>query len=138
MVRALLCDSKYYEFMGLFIHLHYDYSYGTCKNILLFLDRTYQCFGQWEEDGLLYTYTRRRDLPNVYECFVGGSSMAASDRLDANLNTGSQRKISIIESGFNCKRGLNVNEYGMPLTKKRELLILICYGADSLYPEKSR
>ena len=56
--------------------------------------------------------------------------MAASDRLDARLNSSSQRKISIIESGFNCKRGLNVNEYGMPLTKKRKLHILICYGAN--------
>lgn len=91
-----------------------------CKNVLLLSDRTYQCFGQWEEDGLLYTYTRRRDVPNVYECFVGGSSMAASDRLGASPNSSIQRKISIIESGFNCKRGLNVNDYGMPLTKKRK------------------
>ena len=56
--------------------------------------------------------------------------MAKSDRSDTSLNSSSQRKISIIESGFNCKRGLNVNVYGMPLTKKRKLLILICYGAN--------
>ena len=31
-----------------------------------------------------------------------------------------KRKISIIESGFNCRRGLNVNSFGMPLTKKRK------------------
>ena len=122
------------------IYSHYDYSYGTCKNILQLLDRTYQCFGQWEEDGLLYTYTRRRDVPNVYECFVGGSSMAKSDRLNASVNSRSQRKISIIESGFNCKRGLNVNEYGMPLTKKRKLFVLIKFTVLIFipYPEKSR
>ena len=103
-----------------FYNSNYDlYTMNVCIHFL-FLDRTYQCFGQWEEDGLLYTYTRRRDLPNIYECFVGGSSMTASDRLGTNGNSTSQRKISIIESGFNCKRGLNVNEYGMPLTKKRK------------------
>ena len=84
-------------------------------------DREYQCFGQWEEDGLLYTFTKRRDIPNVYECFVGGSSMVTSDSDgSAKQNQTKRRKISIIESGFNCRRGLNVNAYGMPLTKKRK------------------
>ena len=84
-------------------------------------DREYQCFGQWEEDGLLYTYTKRRDVPNVYECFVGGSTMAKADaNLGGKENETSKRKISIIESGYNCKRGLNVHEYGMPLTKQRK------------------
>ena len=83
-------------------------------------DREYQCFGQWEEDGLLYTFTKRRDLPNVYECFVGGSSMVTSEYDGSEkLNQTKKRKISIIESGFNCRRGLNVNSFGMPLTKKR-------------------
>lgn len=84
-------------------------------------DREYQCFGQWEEDGLLYTFTKRRDLPNVYECFVGGSSMVASEYDGSEKqNQTKKRKISIIESGFNCRRGLNVNAFGMPLTKKRK------------------
>ena len=116
MVRIWFCLSKWVDLKT----SNYDFLYNECIYPFLFLDRTYQCFGQWEEDGLLYTYTRRRDLPNIYECFVGGSSMVASDRLGTNGNSTSQRKISIIESGFNCKRGLNVNEYGMPLTKKRK------------------
>ena len=33
-------------------------------------DRSYQCLGQWEEEGLTYTYTQRTDIPG-YECFVG-------------------------------------------------------------------
>ena len=75
--------------------------------------------GQWEEDGLLYTYTKRRDLQDVYECFVGGSSMSISDNIDyAKGNNTSGKEISIIESGFNCKRGLPVNAFGMPLTKR--------------------
>ena len=33
-------------------------------------DREYLCLGKWEEDGLLYTYTRRIHNPR-HECFVG-------------------------------------------------------------------
>ena len=33
-------------------------------------DREYLCLGEWEEDGLLYTYTRRTHNPR-HECFVG-------------------------------------------------------------------
>ena len=33
-------------------------------------DREYLCLGEWEEDGLLYTYTRRIHNPR-HECFVG-------------------------------------------------------------------
>ena len=42
-------------------------------------DREYLCLGQWEEDGLLYTYTRRLDLPG-YECFVGQVSPPSAQR----------------------------------------------------------
>ena len=44
--------------------------------------------------------------------------MVISDNFDQEANNTSKRKISIIESGFNCKRGLNVNTFGMPLTKQ--------------------
>ena len=73
----------------------------------------------------MYTFTKRRDIPNVYECFVGGSSMVASDEVGSQRsNKTKERKISIIESGFNCRRGLNVNAFGMPLTKKRKYICL--------------
>jgi len=108
------------------------YSVSSCSDLSqVYDDREYQCFGQWEEDGLLYTFTKRRDLPNVYECFVGGSSMVTSEYDGSEkLNQTKKRKISIIESGFNCRRGLNVNSFGMPLTKKRN-----CYGAANIEDE---
>merc|ERR1711944_350272 len=60
------------------------YSVSSCsESSQIYDDREYQCFGQWEEDGLLYTFTKRRDIPNVYECFVGGSSMVATDNADS-------------------------------------------------------
>ena len=88
-----------------------------------FSDREYQCLGQWEEDGLLYTYTKRRDVPDVYECFVGGSSMSEVEYKDQRSSSKKRSetsggKISIIESGYNCRRGLLVNTFGMPLTKR--------------------
>ena len=66
----------------------------------------------------MYTYTKRRDLHDVYECFVGGSTKVNPDISEQNINRSSERNIRIIESGFNCKRGLNVNTFGMPLTKQ--------------------
>merc|ERR1719414_2517698 len=108
------------------------YSVSSCSEPSeIYDDREYQCFGQWEEDGLLYTFTKRRDIPNVYECFVGGSSMVTSDKFGSQRsNKTKERKISIIESGFNCRRGLNVNAFGMPLTKKRN-----CYGVSNIEGE---
>ena len=43
----------------------------------------------------------------------------SSEKVNENMR---KRKISIIESGFNCRRGLNVNAFGMPLTKKRKYI----------------
>ena len=36
----------------------------------MYEEREYRCLGQWREDGLIYTYTERRDMIG-YECFVG-------------------------------------------------------------------
>ena len=67
-------------------------------------DREYQCLGQWEEAGLLYTYTKRRDIEDSFECFIG-----AADQ---------KNNIYLIEGGINCRRGLDVISFGMKLNKK--------------------
>ena len=72
-----------------------------------FADREYQCLGQWEEQGLLYAYTRRRDVEG-FECFVG----------EAYPSDGGG--IFLIEGGKDCKRGLRVQDYGMSLSKRRK------------------
>ncbi len=43
----------------------------TCSSFSfsLFTEREYRCLGNWEEDGVLYTFTQRRDMPG-YQCFV--------------------------------------------------------------------
>jgi hypothetical protein len=51
---------------------------------------------------MLYTYTRRRDLPAV-ECFVGGADP--------------DKGLFLMEGGPNCRRGLAVDQFGMQLTK---------------------
>jgi len=67
-------------------------------------DREYECLGQWEEDNLLYTYTRRKDIPG-YECFVA--------------HVGQDGRVSLAEGGSDCKRGMRVHLFGMKLTKRR-------------------
>lgn len=66
------------------------------------IEREYQCLGQWEENGLVYTYTKRQDV-GTYECFVGGIL--------------SDNKIYIKEAGEHCQRHVNPFRYGMELNK---------------------
>jgi len=70
--------------------------------VYFFADREYECLGQWEENNLLFTYTRRKDLQSL-ECFVG--------------STDEDGQLYLIESGPYCKRGLAVTQYGMELHK---------------------
>lgn len=78
------------------------YEVSACDTGEVYEEREYQCLGQWEENGLLYAFTYRRDL-NTHECFVG--AMMA------------EKTIFIKEAGENCQRNLNPHRYGMELNK---------------------
>lgn len=71
-------------------------------------EREYRCLGTWTEDGLVYTYTERRDMIG-YECFVG-------------LIT-AKGDIYLREAGNNCERGQEPLKYGMRLSQVSK-----CYG----------
>ncbi|XP_059091809.1 uncharacterized protein LOC131887268 isoform X3 [Tigriopus californicus] len=95
------------------------YSVSSCDNQSQVLeDREYQCLGQWEEDGQLFTYTKRRDVPG-YECFIG-----SVDHMNG---------IYLIEGGVDCRRGLRVTSFGMKLSKRSN-----CYGFPSTELEKMK
>jgi len=80
------------------------YSVSDCDNSTnIYEDREYLCLGEWEEDGLLYTYTRRTHNPR-HECFVG------------QVENGG--RILLAEGGPNCRRGLRVDMFGMELSKR--------------------
>ncbi|GAB6021794.1 hypothetical protein CHUAL_004371 [Chamberlinius hualienensis] len=66
-------------------------------------EREYRCLGEWEEDGVLYTYTQRRDLPG-FQCFVG-TIVEGED-------------VFIKEAGDNCVRGMDPLKFGMKMTKQ--------------------
>lgn len=59
--------------------------------------------GQWEEDGVTYTYTQRKDI-GIYECFVGSIV--------------SHNEIYIKEAGEHCGRGIDPFRSGMKLQSK--------------------
>ncbi|KAG8245161.1 hypothetical protein J6590_009237 [Homalodisca vitripennis] len=81
--------------------LHGSSSVG--RRPLAIEEREYQCLGQWEEDGVTYTYTQRKDF-GTYECFVG-SIVSNND-------------IYIKEAGEHCGRGINPKHMGMKLQTK--------------------
>ncbi|KAJ9580595.1 hypothetical protein L9F63_024210 [Diploptera punctata] len=79
------------------------YTVSDCSHSEIYEEREYRCLGQWKEDGLMYTYTQRRDV-GTYECFVGSIV--------------SNNEIYIKEAGDHCQRNIDPMHYGMKLTKK--------------------
>jgi len=77
-------------------------------------EREYRCFGQWEENGLVYTYAERVDLPGN-ECFVGRELGADSS--------------VVTEAGANCERGHRPEKYGMTLKREGK-----CPAPSPAYP----
>ncbi|KAJ6634781.1 hypothetical protein Bhyg_13360 [Pseudolycoriella hygida] len=82
-------------------NMHYEVSSCNYEDEV-YEEREYRCLGQWEEKGLVYTYTQRRDV-GTYECFVGGIK--------------SDKTIFIKEAGEHCQRHVNPYKYGMELNK---------------------
>lgn len=78
------------------------YTMSECESDI-YEERDYRCLGQWEENGLMYTYTQRRDI-GTYECFVGSII--------------SETEIYIKEAGEDCARSVNPHNRGMKLTNK--------------------
>lgn len=82
---------------------------GPCESDdILYEKRTYQCLGQWRDDQTTYTFTKRLDVVNTFECFVG-------------LMAGSEDKIILREAGSNCFKKLDPSKYGMQLDKTGEI-----------------
>jgi len=85
---------------------HMRYMVYNCANQdEIYEDRLYQCYGQFEEDGLVYTFTKRIDLPG-HECFVGWTP----DNVEH----------LVTEAGTHCERGKDPQAYGMLLVKQSD------------------
>uniref|UniRef100_T1L666 Uncharacterized protein n=1 Tax=Tetranychus urticae TaxID=32264 RepID=T1L666_TETUR len=67
-------------------------------------NREYRCLGNWEEDGILYTFTQRRDATG-YQCFAGKI-------------LGNGEVAYIREAGENCIRAEHPLTVGMKITKQ--------------------
>ncbi|KAK0170361.1 hypothetical protein PV328_010932 [Microctonus aethiopoides] len=84
------------------------YKVTDCESGELYEERQYLCLGQWEEKGVMYTYTKRNDT-STNECFVG---LIVNDE-----------EIYIKEAGDHCLRNIDPRREGMRLYKKGQ-----CYG----------
>lgn len=81
------------------------YSVSSCDNKThVYEEREYRCLGSWEEDGVTYTYTQRRDIPG-YQCFSGKI-----------IRSGDEAYIK--EAGESCIRGEDPLLYGMKIAKQ--------------------
>ena len=69
-----------------------------------FLEREYKCYGSWEEDGALLTFTQRRDMPG-YQCFRGNIKRNGDEAF-------------IAEIGESCIRGGDPSINEMKITKQ--------------------
>jgi hypothetical protein len=82
-----------------------EYQVYSCENTTeVYEDRLYQCYGQFQDGGLVYTLTKRLDIP-IQECFVGTTAGPAH---------------YIMEAGAHCQRGKQPAEHGMVMTKEKD------------------
>lgn len=91
----LASDTKFPEIMY--------YTVSDCMQKEIYEEREYRCLGQWEEGGVTYTYTQRKDV-GTYECFVGSII--------------SDNEIYIKEAGKHCERDIDPLRLGMKLLRK--------------------
>ena len=83
-----------------------NYQVYNCENITeVYEDRSYHCYGAFEENGLVYTVVKRLDLP-YHECFVG-----------TNLENGQSM---ITEAGTSCGRNKEPGTSGMLLSYRSD------------------
>ncbi|KAF7491320.1 hypothetical protein SSS_06808 [Sarcoptes scabiei] len=83
------------------------YSVSSCENRShVYEEREYRCLGNWEEDGILYTFTQRRDMPG-HQCFAGKI-----------YRNGDEAYIK--EAGESCMRGEDEDPliFGMKIIKQ--------------------
>merc|ERR1711892_1119859 len=82
------------------------YQVYNCENITeVYEDRSYYCYGAFEENGLVYTVVKRLDLP-YRECFVG-----------ITLDEG---RSMITEAGTSCGRNKEPGTSGMLLSYRSD------------------
>ena len=70
-------------------------------------DRLYECYGQYNHGGQVYTLTKRLDLQERQECFVGVTTDGGQHR--------------VMEAGEHCDRGKQPQLYGMVMEPVRPL-----------------
>ena len=81
--------------------------YNCARPEEVYEDRLYSCYGQYSHGGQVYTLTKRLDLQERQECFVGVTSDAGQHR--------------VMEAGQHCERGQQPHLYGMVMEQVKPL-----------------
>lgn len=86
-----------------------NFQIGLCDFSEVYEKRTYRCLGQYmdKETNRVYTYTKRVDVVDSYECFVG-IAMGSSES-----------HFTIREAGENCWKSIEF-PYGMEMNQTGE------------------
>jgi hypothetical protein len=84
-----------------------NFQIGLCDFSEIYEKRTYRCLGQYldKDSHTVYTYTKRVDVVNTYECFVGLMAPGSSDN-----------HFMIREAGENCYKSIEFS-YGMEMNQ---------------------
>ena len=88
--------------------------YSCASPAEVYEERLYECYGQYSQAGQVYTLTKRRDLRERQECFVGV--------------TGEDGRHRIMEAGEHCDTNMQPELYGMVMEMVREQT---CGGSES-------
>ena len=80
--------------------------YNCASPSEVYEDRLYECYGQYSQAGQVFTLTKRLDLQEKQECFVGV--------------TDKEGRHKIMEAGEHCDQGMQPERYGMVMDIVRE------------------
>ena len=95
--------------------------YNCAEPSEVYEDRLYECYGQYSHGGQVYTLTKRLDLQERQECFVGVTTASGQHR--------------VMEAGAHCDRGMQPHLYGMIMEPVRQLQCSQEESADTQYQE---
>ncbi|XP_003742687.1 uncharacterized protein LOC100901396, partial [Galendromus occidentalis] len=97
------------------------YTVYNCENSThIYEEREYNCLGNWDEDGITYSFTHRRDV-HEFQCFSGKIIRGGEEAY-------------IREAGESCSRGEDPFIFGMRVTRYSTCSNILSHLGPALQP----